>query len=172
MSGNSVESGRGRSRSAEANKRRDARGERSDLTTIRVGRQRPGERGGRSSTHVLASPGTEVCEAEGGAPRPQWRETPAQPHETLSHAHQVERKVLARAIPLNYQVRHKLLFSFFVPHFLGPPKSERLLLPRRAAALWEGTQCCKGGTAKAEAAKGAFYTPHTRLPDAGISPKL
>src|SRR2546430_16792373 len=37
-----------------------------------------------------------------------------------------------------------------------------LLLPKRAAALWEGTQWCKGGTGKAEAAK---------LPDAGISLK-
>ena len=26
-----------------------------------------------------------------------------------------------------------------MPHFLGAPKSERLLLPRRAAAFWEGT---------------------------------
>src|SRR6266446_3919119 len=37
-----------------------------------------------------------------------------------------------------------------------------LLLPKRAAALWEGTQWCKGGTGKAEAAK---------LQDAGISLK-
>jgi hypothetical protein len=37
-----------------------------------------------------------------------------------------------------------------------------LLLPRRAAALSEGTQWCKGGTGKAEAAK---------LQDAGISLK-
>lgn len=33
---------------------------------------------------------------------------------------------------------------------------------KRAAALWEGTQWCKGGTGKAEAAK---------LQDAGISLK-
>src|SRR2546426_4808382 len=42
-----------------------------------------------------------------------------------------------RPIPLNYQVRHEF-FSFFLPHFLGAPKSERPLLPRRAGALWEG----------------------------------
>src|SRR5713226_10520727 len=30
------------------------------------------------------------------------------------------------------------LFSFFLPHFPGAPKSERPLLPRRAGALWEG----------------------------------
>ncbi len=29
---------------------------------------------------------------------------------------------------------------FSCPIFLGPPKSEWLLLPKRAAALWEGTQ--------------------------------
>src|SRR6266851_8988941 len=29
---------------------------------------------------------------------------------------------------------------FSCPIFLGPPKSELLLLPKRAAALWEGTQ--------------------------------
>lgn len=27
----------------------------------------------------------------------------------------------------------------FLPHFLEAPKSERLLLPKQAAALWEGT---------------------------------
>src|SRR5712692_7437728 len=30
------------------------------------------------------------------------------------------------------------LFSFFLPHFPGAPRSERPLLPRRAGALWEG----------------------------------
>jgi hypothetical protein len=52
--------------------------------------------------------------------------------------------------------------GFFLPHFLGAPKSEWLLLPKRAAALSEGTQWCKGGTGKGEAAK---------LPGAGISLK-
>ena len=42
---------------------------------------------------------------------------------------------------------------FSCPIFLGPPKSEWLLLPKRAAALWEGTQWGKGGTGKAEDAK-------------------
>jgi len=51
--------------------------------------------------------------------------------------------------------------SFFCPIFWGTQK-QGLLLPKRAAALWEGTQWCKGGTGKAEAAK---------LPDAGISLK-
>jgi hypothetical protein len=46
------------------------------------------------------------------------------------------------------------------PFFWGTQK-RGLLLPRRAAALWEGTQC-KGGTGKAEGAK---------LQDAGISLK-
>jgi len=51
---------------------------------------------------------------------------------------------------------------FSCPIFWGTQK-RGLLLPKRAAALWEGTQWwCKGGTGKAEAAK---------LPDAGISPK-
>jgi len=51
---------------------------------------------------------------------------------------------------------------FSAPFFWGTQK-RGLLLPERAAALWEGTQWwCKGGTGKAEAAK---------LPDAGISPK-
>jgi hypothetical protein len=54
------------------------------------------------------------------------------------------------------------MFSFFLPHFLGAPRSEWLLLPKRVAALWEGTQWGKGGTGKAEDAK---------LQDAGISPK-
>src|SRR6267378_6098341 len=53
-------------------------------------------------------------------------------------------------------------FSFFLPHFLGAPRSEWLLLPKQAAALLEGTQWCRGGTGKAEDAK---------LQDAGISPK-
>ena len=50
---------------------------------------------------------------------------------------------------------------FSAPFFWGIRK-RRLLLPKRAAALWEGTQWCKGGTGKAEAAK---------LRDAGISLK-
>ena len=50
---------------------------------------------------------------------------------------------------------------FSAPFFLGHLK-RRLLLPKPAAALWEGTRWCKGGTGKAEAAK---------LPDAGISLK-
>jgi len=48
---------------------------------------------------------------------------------------------------------------FSAPFFWGTQK-RGLLLPKRAAALWEGTQWCKGGTGKAEAAK---------LQDAGIS---
>jgi hypothetical protein len=47
------------------------------------------------------------------------------------------KKALAGPIPLNYQVRHTF-FSFFLPHFLGAPRGERPLLPRRADALWEG----------------------------------
>jgi hypothetical protein len=50
---------------------------------------------------------------------------------------------------------------FSAPFFWGTQKRGPLL-PKRAAALWEGTQWCKGGTGKAEAAK---------LPDAGISLK-
>ncbi len=53
-------------------------------------------------------------------------------------------------------------FSFFLPHFSGAPRKQGLLLPRRAAALGEGTRWCKGGTGKAEEAK---------LQDAGISLK-
>jgi hypothetical protein len=52
--------------------------------------------------------------------------------------------------------------SPFSAPFSEAPKSERLLLPNQAAALWEGTQWCEGGTGKAEAAK---------VPGAGISPK-
>jgi hypothetical protein len=48
---------------------------------------------------------------------------------------------------------------FSAPFFWGTEK-RGLLLPKREAALWEGTQWCKGGTGKAEAAK---------LQDAGIS---
>src|SRR6266436_9910605 len=48
---------------------------------------------------------------------------------------------------------------FSAPFSWGTQK-RGLLLPKRAAALSEGTQWCKGGTGKAEAAK---------LPDAGIS---
>jgi hypothetical protein len=50
---------------------------------------------------------------------------------------------------------------FLAPFSWGTP-GQWLLLPKRAAALSEGTQWCKGGTGKAEDAK---------LPDAGISPK-
>jgi hypothetical protein len=50
---------------------------------------------------------------------------------------------------------------FSTPFFWGTRK-RRLLLPKRAAALWEGTQWGKGGTGKAEDAK---------LQDAGISLK-
>ena len=50
---------------------------------------------------------------------------------------------------------------FSAPFFWGAQR-RGLLLPKRAAALWEGTQRCEGGTGKAEAAK---------LPDAGISLK-
>src|SRR6267154_1053375 len=52
--------------------------------------------------------------------------------------------------------------SPFSAPFSWAPRSEWLLLPKRAAALSEGTQWGKGGTGKAEAAK---------LQDAGISPK-
>jgi hypothetical protein len=61
------------------------------------------------------------------------------------------------AIPLNIYVHRKT--SFDAPFFWGTQK-RGLLLPKRVAALWEGTPWCKGGTGKAEAAK---------LPDAGIS---
>ena len=37
------------------------------------------------------------------------------------------------------ELRYDIFESPFLPHFLGAPKSERLLLPKRAAALWEGT---------------------------------
>jgi hypothetical protein len=50
---------------------------------------------------------------------------------------------------------------FSAPFFWSTQK-RGLLLPKRAAAFWEGTQWCKGGAEKAEAAK---------LPDAGISLK-
>jgi len=49
----------------------------------------------------------------------------------------------------------------FAPFFWGTQK-RGLLLPKRAAALLEGTHWCRGGTGKAEAVK-----PQ----DAGISPK-
>ena len=51
---------------------------------------------------------------------------------------------------------------FSCPIFLGPLRGEWLLLPKRAAALWDGTNSVQGGTGKAEA---------TKLQDAGISPK-
>ena len=41
---------------------------------------------------------------------------------------------------------------FSAPFFWGTQK-RGLLLPKRAAALWEGTQWGKGGTGKAEDAK-------------------
>ena len=51
---------------------------------------------------------------------------------------------------------------FSAPFFWGTQK-RGLLLPKRAAALWEGPMLvCKGGTGKAEVAK---------LSDAGISLK-
>ena len=50
---------------------------------------------------------------------------------------------------------------FSAPFFWGTQK-RGLLLPKRATALWEGTQWGKGGTGKAEAAK---------LQDAGIGLK-
>ena len=50
---------------------------------------------------------------------------------------------------------------FSAPFFWGTQK-RRVLLPKRVAALWEGTQWGKGGTGKAEDAK---------LTDAGISLK-
>ena len=53
--------------------------------------------------------------------------------------------------------------SPFSAPFFWAPSSERPLLPKRAAALWDGTQWGKGGTGKAEAAK---------LPGAGIGPRL
>ena len=48
---------------------------------------------------------------------------------------------------------------FSAPFFWGTQK-RRLLLPKRAAALWEGTQWCKGGTGKAEAVKLEFFQHH------------
>ena len=66
-----------------------------------------------------------------------------------------------KPIPLNLWVRHFLNLFFLAPFFWGTQK-RRLLLPKRAAALSEGTQWGKGGTGKAEDAK---------LPDAGISLK-
>jgi len=52
--------------------------------------------------------------------------------------------------------------SPFSARFFRSTQKRRLLLPKRTAALWEGTQWCTGGTGKAEAAK---------LPGAGISLK-
>ncbi len=52
--------------------------------------------------------------------------------------------------------------SPFSAPFSWGTRKRGLLLPKRAAALSEGTQWGKGGTGKAEAAK---------LPDAGISLK-
>ena len=54
------------------------------------------------------------------------------------------------------------MILLFLPHFPGAPQKRGLLLPKQAAAFWEGTDVFEGGTGKAEAAK---------LPDAGISPK-
>src|ERR1700735_1732578 len=55
-----------------------------------------------------------------------------------------------------------VLFLLFCPISLGHPRAERMLLPRRAAAFWEGPKDSLGGTGKAEDAK---------LPGAGIIPK-
>ncbi len=77
-----------------------------------------------------------------------------------THEAATSEEPLARPIPLNIQVGHENV-SFFCPIFWGTQK-RGLLLPRRPAALWEGTRWCKGGTGKAEDAK---------LQDAGISLK-
>src|SRR5215470_6263514 len=54
-------------------------------------------------------------------------------------------RVLAEeADELNVIEIHRLFSPFSCPIFLGPLKSEWLLLPKRAAALWEGTQRGKG----------------------------
>ncbi len=53
--------------------------------------------------------------------------------------------------PTRVRVGHENV-SFFCPIFWGTQK-RGLLLRKRAAALWEGTQGCKGGTGKAEAVK-------------------
>jgi len=52
--------------------------------------------------------------------------------------------------------------SPFSAPFFWDTQKRGLPLPRRAAALWEGTRWCKDGTGKAEDAK---------LQDAGISLK-
>jgi hypothetical protein len=52
--------------------------------------------------------------------------------------------------------------SPFSAPFFWAPKSEGCCFQSEVAALWEGTQWCKGGTGEAEAAK---------LQDAGISLK-
>ena len=69
-------------------------------------------------------------------------------------------KDLARRIPLNYQVGHENV-SFFCPIFLGHPKA-RAAASKASGCFMGGTQWCKGGAGKAEAAK---------LQDAGISLK-
>jgi len=52
-----------------------------------------------------------------------------------------------------YEEKVDMKMSPFSAPFSGAPKSEGLLLPKRAAALWEGTQWCKGGTGTSEVAK-------------------
>src|SRR6266436_3664027 len=80
-------------------------------------------------------------------------------HDSALMAKPLASKPRPKLFHLTYKVRHEL-FYFFLPHFLGAHRSEWLLLPKRAAALGEGTQWCKGGAGKAEDAK---------LQDPGIS---
>jgi hypothetical protein len=54
------------------------------------------------------------------------------------------------------------MFLLFLPHFLGAPEKQGLLLPKRAAAFWEGTKRITGRNRESRGAK---------LPDAGISLK-
>jgi hypothetical protein len=58
----------------------------------------------------------------------------------------VGKRTAPQAIPLNIWVRH-VVSPFSAPFFWGAQK-RGLLLPRQAAALWEGTRWCKGGTGK------------------------
>jgi hypothetical protein len=67
----------------------------------------------------------------------------------------------SKSHPKLFHLEDMEMSPFSAPFFWGA-QERGLLLPKRAAALWEGTQWCKGGTGKAEAAK---------LPDAGISLK-
>jgi len=58
---------------------------------------------------------------------------------------------------------------FSAPFFWGTQK-RGLLLPKRVAALWEGTQWCKGGTGKAESRQAAGRRPTIRREGAmGVS---